>query len=173
MATGPISIGLRWPFRIVQRLGRAVPGGSIDRRPKPLCIVNTSDQSRRRAEDVVRRKFFEGIRMRLFAIISIFLAASSIASAETGLTGAVRNDFVETAFKVCMQKRLSAAQSDAKAAKIAQYCVCYSDRLADRISPEENKAFDELYAKDKVELAARLQPVLEGVAEGCAHALAP
>ena len=111
--------------------------------------------------------------MRLIAIILISLVAPSIASAEMGLTGAARNDFVETAFRVCLQKRLSAAQSDAKAAKIAQYCVCYSDRLADRISPEDNKALDELFERDKTELAARLQPILQGVAEGCAYALAP
>ena len=107
--------------------------------------------------------------MRLFAIILISSVASSIASAETGLTGATRNEFVESAFRVCLQKL--SARRDIKAAKIAQYCVCYSDRLADRISPEENEALDELFRNDRVELASRLQPVLEGVADGCAYAL--
>lgn len=111
--------------------------------------------------------------MRLFTVVLVFSFVSSIAAAETGLTGAARNEFVENAFKVCLQRRVTQGQSEAKVAKLAQYCVCYSNRLADRISPEENKALDALFATDKAELAARLQPILDGVAEGCAYALAP
>jgi hypothetical protein len=111
--------------------------------------------------------------MRFFAAVLMSFAASSVASAQSGLSGSARNDFVESAFRVCLQKRMPAARSEAQMARTAQYCVCYADRLADRISSADNNALDELFAKDKVELAARLQPILEGVAESCAYALAP
>ena len=110
--------------------------------------------------------------MKQFAAVVVLALTSSVSSAETGLTGGVRNEFVEKAFNVCLQRQQSRAPNDPKVAKLAQYCVCYSNHLADRVSAEDNKAFDELFEKDKVELASRLRTVLDGLAEGCASALA-
>lgn len=109
--------------------------------------------------------------MRSFVVAFIIPLMCSTASAETGLTGRARDEFVASAFKVCLQKRLAYTRNDAKVAKVARYCVCYSDRLADRITPEENKALDDLFAKDQAQLALKLRPILVGVAEGCASAL--
>jgi hypothetical protein len=110
--------------------------------------------------------------MKLVGAAFVLVLISSTSSAETGLTGSARNEFVENAFRVCLQKQRHAA-NEAKFAKLAQYCVCYSNHLADRISPEDNKALDELFWKDRTQLAARLRPILDGLAEDCAHALAP
>jgi hypothetical protein len=100
--------------------------------------------------------------MKLFGAVFFLALISSASSAETGLAGSVRNAFVENAFKVCLQKLQNSA-NDARFSKLAQYCVCYSNHLADRLSPED----------DKPQLAARLLPILDGLAEDCAHALTP
>jgi len=110
--------------------------------------------------------------MKLVRAVVVLLLISSSSSAESGLTGAARNEFVENAFKICLQKQRSAA-NEAKLARLAQYCVCYSNHLADRLSPGDNKALDELFWKDRTQLATRLRPILNGLAEDCAHALAP
>jgi hypothetical protein len=125
--------------------------------------------------NAIDRKFccgLLGILMKLFGAVFFLSLISSASSAETGLAGSVRNAFVENAFKVCLQKLQNSA-NDARFSKLAQYCVCYSNHLADRLSPEDDKALDELYVKDKPQLAARLRPILDGLAEDCAHALTP
>jgi hypothetical protein len=110
--------------------------------------------------------------MKLVWAVFVLVLISSNSSAETGLTGSARNEFVENAFKICLQKQRTAA-TEARFARVAQYCVCYSNHLADRLSPGDNKALDELFWKDRTQLATRLQPILKGLAEDCAHALAP
>ncbi|MBR0779554.1 hypothetical protein JQ543_25435 [Bradyrhizobium diazoefficiens] len=110
--------------------------------------------------------------MKLVWAVFVLVLISSTSSAEPGLTGAARNEFVENAFKICLQKQRTAA-NNARFARFAQYCVCYSNHLADRLSPGENKALDELFWNDRTQLAARLRPILKGLAEDCAHALAP
>jgi len=112
--------------------------------------------------------------MRTILIFSLLVLTSSAASAQSGLTGTDRAAFLENAFKVCFQKQTSDPKNKTiKVARLAQYCVCYSDHLADRISPEENKTFDQLFANDRAELAVRLQPILDSVTNTCAPALNP
>lgn len=110
--------------------------------------------------------------MKPFGMIFFLALTSSVSSAATGLSGPPRNAFIEDAFKICLQKMQNNA-NDARFTKLAQYCVCYSNHLADRVSPEDNNALDELYVKDKAQLAAKLRPILDGLADDCAHALAP
>jgi hypothetical protein len=112
--------------------------------------------------------------MRAILIFSLLVLTSSAGFAQSGLTGTDRTEFLENAFKVCFQKQTNDPKNKTvKVAKLAQYCVCYSDHLADRISPAENKTFDKLFANDRAELAVRLQPILDSVTSTCAAALNP
>jgi hypothetical protein len=112
--------------------------------------------------------------MRVIPICFLLALTSSASFAQSGLTGTNRTEFLENAFKVCFQKQTDNPKNKAiKVAKPAQYCVCYSDHLADRISPEENKTFDQLFANDRAELAVRLRPILDSVTSACAPTLNP
>jgi hypothetical protein len=112
--------------------------------------------------------------MRVIPICFLLVLTSSAGFAQSGLTGGNRTEFLENAFKVCFQKQTDNPKNKAiKVAKLAQYCVCYSDHLADRISPEENKTFDQLFANDRAELAVRLRPILDSVTSACAPTLNP
>ena len=112
--------------------------------------------------------------MRVIPICLLLVLASSVSFAQSGLTGTDRTEFLENAFKICFQKQTNDPKNKAvKVAKLAQYCVCYSDHLADRISSEENKTFDQLFANDRAALAVRLRPILDSVTSACAPALNP
>jgi len=112
--------------------------------------------------------------MRVIPICFLLVLTSSVSLAQSGLTGTDRTQFLENAFKVCFQRQTDDPKNKAiKVAKLAQYCVCYSDHLADRISSEENKTFDRLFANDRAELAVRLRPILDSVTSACAPALTP
>ncbi len=112
--------------------------------------------------------------MRTILIFSLLVLTSSAAFAQSGLTGTDRTAFLENAFKVCFQKQTNDPKNKTvKVARLAQYCVCYSDHLADRISSQENKTFDQLFANDRAELAVRLQPILDSVSSACAATLNP
>lgn len=112
--------------------------------------------------------------MRMILVCLVLVLTSAIGFAQSGLTGTDRTEFLEGAFKVCFQKQTNDPKNKTiKVAKLAQYCVCYSDHLADRISPEENKTFDHLFANDRAELAVRLQPILDSVTSACAPTLVP
>jgi hypothetical protein len=112
--------------------------------------------------------------MRTMLTFLLLVLTSSAGLAQTGLTGTDRTEFLENAFKVCFQKQTNDPKNKSiKVARLAQYCVCYSDHLADRISAEENKALDRLFANDRAELAVRLQPILDSVTSACASALNP
>lgn len=109
--------------------------------------------------------------MRLGLLTCTFLLVASVCSAETGLNGDARNAFVENAFKVCLRKQMNRTQDEAKLARLAQYCVCYSARLADRLSTSDSRELDDLLLRDRSALDARLKPILNGLAEACAGAL--
>ena len=108
-------------------------------------------------------------------IAVLFLAlAPSFASADPGLTGEIRSGFLESAFKICFKKQISAPRKKSiNVAKLAQYCLCYTDQLADRISPEDNKSFDGLFMANRAELKVKLQPMLETIQFRCASTLSP
>ena len=59
-----------------------------------------------------------------------------------GLTGADREDFVEAVFQSCFQAN-DAKNKGYSLSDLARYCSCYSNALADRMTPEEVERFNE------------------------------
>jgi len=98
--------------------------------------------------------------MKIF--IGAFLAIAtiitpSIIAAQTGLSGANRNDFVESTFKGCFQSQTSDPRNrEVKTATLAQYCLCFSNEMADGLSPEEAQLIAKMQsATPSIQLLAR------------------
>jgi hypothetical protein len=93
---------------------------------------------------------------------------SSLAVAEPGLNGAVRNNFVESGFRACFAERDSPGNKGISVAVIAQYCVCYVDRMADQLSNDDVQSLDAMVKTDPSALKAKMAASEKPSAETCA-----
>ena len=89
-------------------------------------------------------------------------------AADLGLTGPARNTFVESSFQTCFREaRNDPANKAMDVAILAQYCVCYSNQMADRLANDDLKALDAAVATDSAALSAKMQPLIQASAETC------
>jgi hypothetical protein len=87
----------------------------------------------------------------------------------TGLTGAARSTFVESALGGCLKKQNeNPASKLVSPSVISQYCACYANGVADRISIHELKAM----ATTSTQMASMFQPKVEAAAKPCIEAIA-
>jgi hypothetical protein len=98
----------------------------------------------------------------------MFATVTRTGMADAGLTGPERNVFVESSFQTCFKEaRGDPANKATDVAIIAQYCVCYSNQMADRLINDDLKALDAAVAIDSAALKAKLQPLITASAETC------
>ena len=108
----------------------------------------------------------------LGSALSAFVMAATIArveAAEPGLTGEGRNNFVESGFQTCFQKQTTdPVNKGIEVAVLAQFCVCYVDRMADQIANDDLAAMDSQVAgPDRSALEAKMQPIAKLAREVC------
>jgi hypothetical protein len=100
--------------------------------------------------------------------LAVFAMATAPTMAETGLTGPGRNNFVESSFQTCFREaRGDPANKAVEVAILAQYCVCFSNEMADRLANDDLKALDAAVATDNAGLKAKMQPLIKASAETC------
>ena len=88
--------------------------------------------------------------------------------ADTGLIGPARNNFVESSFQSCFREaRGDPANKAADVAILAQYCVCYSDQMADKLHNDDLEAMDATVATDSAALKTKMDPLIKASAETC------
>jgi GYF domain 2 len=81
-----------------------------------------------------------------------------------GLTGRVRSSFVQASIDACVKQ-----QSDDKSFStetISQYCRCYSNDMADRVSKNELKSLKNMKQEEKL---AVMQPKIDVASDACAR----
>ncbi len=107
----------------------------------------------------------------LFALT--FLAIESGAQpvrADDGLTGDVRKTFTEASTRSCLKTQIDAPANQAiPVAMLFDYCKCYSNGMADKISNDEVKALEATGSEEKYQAALRTR--LEASARTCIEAL--
>lgn len=107
-----------------------------------------------------------------FTIAASCVALAACQPGGPGLTGAARDSFLQSATASCNQ----AARGDPRAASInagaiAQYCTCYSTKMADTISYAELEEFTEGLKTDPRGATAKLQPRIDAATQACSGLL--
>ena|SRR5260370_1278629 len=103
----------------------------------------------------------------IFSVLCFTLALDNPGGAD-GLTGPTRNSFVEASFKSCFKSQTSnPLNTSLKADAISQYCLCFSNRLADSTSPDELKELDELTLREPSAVAAKMHPLIKSIGDYC------
>lgn len=83
-----------------------------------------------------------------------------------GLTGKERSYFVEAGIDTCVKQAAQGFTTES----ISQYCRCFSNGLADRLSKNEVKSMDKM---TQAEMVAAVQPKSDAVAATCDKLLTP
>lgn len=97
---------------------------------------------------------------------AIATSAARISVADPGLTGPLRNTFVELTFKACLQKQTGDPENKGIAVDIlAQLCVCYADRVADQLNNDDMNSTAP--ATDRGAIEARLQQAIQQSSQTC------
>jgi hypothetical protein len=98
----------------------------------------------------------------LVVVVSAALVPSSI-SAQTGLSGPIRNEFTQSIFKNCFQVE-EAQRKGRDLADLGNFCVCFANQLADRLTRRELK---ELNAAGPDVASAKLQGRADASSRAC------
>src|SRR5262249_33714103 len=86
--------------------------------------------------------------MGILALVALTMITRT-SMADPGLTGPGRNNFVESSFQTCFQEaRSNPVNRATDVATLAQYCVCFSNEMADRLANDDLKALDAAVATD-------------------------
>ena len=100
--------------------------------------------------------------------LAMLAAVTRAGMADTGLTGPSRSAFVESSFQTCFQEaRDDPANKATDVAVLAQYCVCYSNQMADRLVNDDLKALEAAIATDSAALEAKMHPLVQASADIC------
>ena len=104
--------------------------------------------------------------MKLYGIVGIALGSLALVacgdSNSPGLSGADRTSFVEASTNSCIQA--AQANPNITADVIKTYCTCYSNKMADSISPTEAQSLNTATA---AEIQAKLQPRINAAIAAC------
>ena len=100
------------------------------------------------------------------AAIAMVSASVQCAWSDQGLTGDVRNTFVEATIRSCLQAQLNARGNKGVAVSVIQdYCKCSANGLADKISIDEVRTLEAAGSAEKSRTV--MQSRLEATAKRC------
>jgi hypothetical protein len=112
-----------------------------------------------------------------------FVAAKSgtqwVREGEPGLTGSTRTTFVENAVRECVAtQNRDPANKGISHKLISDYCLCYANGVADRVSVRELKQYSEIGQERAVKameskIAAAGEPCLDAAAKAAASHVTP
>jgi hypothetical protein len=98
---------------------------------------------------------------------------------EPGLTGSIRTDFVDGANHECIATQTRAPENKGISAKmISDYCTCYANGMADRVSVRELKQYAEIEKEHALKVmqstvTAAAEPCLDAAAKAAASQVTP
>jgi hypothetical protein len=108
----------------------------------------------------------------LALVVAFFVSRYSdelFGAADTGIAISARAKFVDSTAKACLQAQNSDPASKAfSPAIIDQYCHCYANGMADRLSDDDLKA---LATMERSARAGKIQPIVEAASAPCLKAL--
>jgi len=108
-------------------------------------------------------------RWTIPAAIAMVATSLQCAWSDQGLTGDVRNTFVEATMRSCLQTQLNASgNSGVPVSVIQDYCKCSANGLADKISLDEVKVLEAAGSAEKSRTV--MQSRLEATAKMCLEA---
>jgi len=88
---------------------------------------------------------------------------------DAGLDASARTKFVDSTAQACLQAQNADPASKAfSPAVIDQYCHCYANGMADRLSDDDLKA---LAAMERSASVSKMQPIIEAASAPCLRAL--
>ena len=88
---------------------------------------------------------------------------------DTGLDASARAKFVDTTAQACLQAQNGDPASKAFSPEVIdQYCHCYANGMADRLTDDDLKA---LATMERSARASKVQPIVEAASAPCLQAL--
>jgi hypothetical protein len=88
---------------------------------------------------------------------------------QVGLTDSVRSDFIESSMSACIRGQTTAPENiGILVAILTQYCTCYSNGMADRLSNNELKSISDQKPEQAI---AMMQPKIDAAAKPCTEAV--
>ena len=105
----------------------------------------------------------------MLAVVVTALLAPAAAigqqGAATGLSGDTRASFVQAAIASCMRKQIAAPENKGIADDVIDfYCICYSNGMADRLSPDDVVRLD---AMEPADMQKAMAPAVEQSSAAC------
>jgi hypothetical protein len=118
-------------------------------------------------------KFLKWGAVPLALVVAFFVSRYSDelfgTSDTTGLDTSARAKFVDSTAQACLQAQNSDPASKAfSPVVIDQYCHCYANGVADRLSDDDLKA---LATMERSARASKMQPIVEAASAPCLQAL--
>lgn len=117
-------------------------------------------------------RLLKWIAVPLALVVAFFVSRYSddlFGGGEAGLDAAARAGFVDSTAKACLLAQISDPASKAfSQAVIDQYCRCYANGMADRLTDAD---LEGLKAMEKSTRAAKMQPIVEAASAPCLKAL--
>jgi len=111
-------------------------------------------------------KQIAGLVLLAVPAFGVLYAVNNHMNATRGLTGATRSEFVESIVELCLRKQTNdTASQRISAPLLAQYCSCYAEGMAARLSNDDWKS---LTAKNKGDAMTTLQPTIDAATAPCA-----
>jgi hypothetical protein len=118
-----------------------------------------------------------GTSMRTYqaavALTALFvLAACGQEGSTSGLTGATRTSFVQSATASCTQAAQTGAErAHISAEAVTRYCTCSANTMADRISPDQLQTLNTTVHSNPEQARVTMQPLIDAAATACRSAL--
>jgi hypothetical protein len=108
----------------------------------------------------------------LALVIALFVSRYSgelFGTGDTGIDASARARFVESTAQACLQAQNSDPASKAFSPEVIdQYCRCYANGMADRLSDDDLKALATMERSARV---SKVQPIVEAASAPCLQAL--
>jgi hypothetical protein len=105
--------------------------------------------------------------LRTLILVLVGMTTTQSLAEEIGLTGTIRNTFVESAFRTCFQRQTAeGVNKGLDTATIAQYCVCFVDRMADQVTTDDVSAI-ESSASNRSLVESKMQSIAKLAGEAC------
>jgi hypothetical protein len=117
-------------------------------------------------------KFLKWGAVPLALVIAFFVSRYSgelFGTGDTALNAATRSKFVDSTAQACLQAQNSDPASKAFSPEVIdQYCHCYANGMADRLTDDDLKALATL---ERSARASKVQPIVEAASAPCLQAL--
>jgi hypothetical protein len=117
-------------------------------------------------------KFLKWGAVPLALVVALFVSRYSgelFGTGETAVNAVARSRFVESTAQACLQAQNSDPASKAFSPEVIdQYCRCYANGMADRLSDDDLKALATMERSARV---SKVQPIVEAASAPCLQAL--